>query len=230
MLFELCISVVISIVSIHSPTIYPTGVQAKTAQGSNFFLFEYTASLTPEDYHLLLDSIRTQSSADYLTLRMAYTKTGEYFRYTARIDDMHSRLSSAIYRDDFDDAILISDSILAFAFVDITAHMYNAYTYDRLGEPDRSQYHEAMYNGLLESILATGDGNSAETAYIIISRQEELAFLRWYNLHIIEQSEARIDGFVFDRLKTMDMKADEEYDIYFNRTLVLETTERSSGK
>ncbi len=96
---------------------------------SNYLLFEYVNSLTEADYYTLLDSVKAETSNDFFTLRMAYTKTDDYSPYDIEMNDSFKKIRTLIDQDNFDDALRIIEEIHAYNFVSITSHLFCGYIY-----------------------------------------------------------------------------------------------------
>jgi hypothetical protein len=71
--------------------------------------------------------------------------------------------------------------------VDIEMHGVVSRALFELSMPVESSWHAAWYRGLLDSILASGDGRSAETAWVVISVAEEYATLQHLGYELIDQ-------------------------------------------
>ncbi len=78
------------------------------------------------------------------------------------------------------------------------------------------------YRGLVESVLASGDGKSPQTAFTVISVGEEYAILRALNLRV--ESQALIEGHI-DAL-TVEGEHGEST-IYFNPAAHFRRLERA---
>jgi tetratricopeptide (TPR) repeat protein len=71
-----------------------------------------------------------------------------------------------------------------------------------------------LYFGLVESIIATGDGRGYKTAFVVVSTSNEYALLHYFGLGSQGQSLQHHDGHSFDVLKTIN-EYEEQQDIYF---------------
>jgi hypothetical protein len=76
--------------------------------------------------------------------------------------------------------------------VDILAQQITATALTKLGREPEAQEHIRMYRGLVDSILASGDGRTPQTAFVVISVAEEYAILRVFQLKPARQ--ALLDG------------------------------------
>lgn len=197
----------------------PTEYNEKADTLSNYILFEYINLLTENDYYNLLDNIKDGLSDDYFSLRMAYTKRKNYNPYNIEIDELRDKIKSYIEEKKLKQALEVADSILNDRYIDIKTHLYCGYIYKQLDDSIKSAYHQRIYNGLLESIYYSGDGKSAETAFIVIEVSEEYDLLNWLELKFLGQSLIVKDGYSFDIIKAVD--ENREMELFFNIALAL---------
>ncbi|MEO9965766.1 MAG: DUF4919 domain-containing protein [Reichenbachiella sp.] len=73
----------------------------------------------------------------------------------------------------------------------------------------------SIYYGLMESIIATGDGTKYESAYIVVSTADEYSLLNYFGLRSAGQSLQHSDGHSYDILTAFDQDS-EESEVYFN--------------
>ena len=66
--------------------------------------------------------------------------------------------------------------------VDIDFHLLQAVALSSSGREAEANLHAQWWRGLIQSILASGDGETPETAWVVISVGEEYAVLRALNL------------------------------------------------
>ncbi|MCV9388940.1 DUF4919 domain-containing protein [Reichenbachiella ulvae] len=71
-----------------------------------------------------------------------------------------------------------------------------------------------LYFGLIESLIATGDGQGFETAFIVASTSDEYAILHYFGLGSQGQSLHHSEGHSYDVLKTIN-DYEEQQDLYF---------------
>lgn len=186
------------------------------AMPSNYHLSALVDSLSSDTYYSLLDSLQNGISVDLLKLRMALTKTKEFSPYDTDLGEKHRRIRSALDNSQYRKALAIADSILSYNYVDIDVHLYCGYAYKQLGDSLKSDFHYSLYDGLLNSVVASGDGKTAKTALWVISTTEEYAFIRAYNLSLEEQSLYHEDSHSFDLMEVTDRESQEKHKIYFN--------------
>jgi hypothetical protein len=75
--------------------------------------------------------------------------------------------------------------------VDIDAHVLRAIALDHSGRADEGDHHRSWARGLFESVLASGDGKTPETAYQVIAVFEEYSMLRLFGYEVKGQALTR---------------------------------------
>ena len=94
--------------------------------------------------------------------------------------------------------------------------MLIAVAYRESGNTEKFDFHKAVYLGLVNSILDSGDGKSAKTAYIVIDVAEEYALLRALGLDRGSQALRTEGGHKYDLLTVTDPKNNDKKEIWFN--------------
>lgn len=153
--------------------------------------------------------------ADYLALRMAYTRSQSYAPYTRDLEAIE-RLGQTLRQDNLDAAMDAIQQLLDIWYLDIEAHMAADYVYVRRQDNERSAYHRAFAKGLIHSILASGNGRSVETAYIVTDVREEYVVLRVLGLRHTKQSLRQVGNSWFDVFDTQAANSSATQPIYFN--------------
>ena len=88
----------------------------------------------------------------------------------------------------FQEVLAISQPWVAKCPVDIDAQFVTAIALSELGRTQEAEEHVLWYRGLVESVLASGDGKSPQTAFTVISVDEEYAILRALKLRMKSQA------------------------------------------
>jgi hypothetical protein len=86
----------------------------------------------------------------------------------------------------------------------------------KLQQADEAFTHEKILNALLDSILQSGDGKSPETAWFVVTTQEEYVFLG--RMGVVPKSQALVnkDGHAYDRVEVLDPRTKESHSVWFN--------------
>lgn len=166
-------------------------------------------------YESLLEKVKKQDpGVDFTALRMAYAdrpfKKGE-----GADPDLRKQLFPALGESN-DKAIEIADKVLAKNYLDIDAHIVSALAYKAKHDAEQEKLHNFVAEGLCRSILASGDGQTLETAYVVISVDEEYTILRVLGWHLKEQTLLEGGGHHYDKMDVFNPKTQQQTTLYFN--------------
>jgi len=155
------------------------------------------------------------STVDFKELRLSYADTSEYNPY-GNDRDTRLKMFAALKAKEFQQAVESAEKILANNFVELNAH-FAAYVGNReLGHADKAAFHKCMFDGLIKSITGSGDGHSPETAFVVISTDEEYVLFNYLGLRAAEQSLITQNGHSFDRMTATNPKTNETVVYFFN--------------
>lgn len=172
-------------------------------------------SPTPK-YAALLDRVKkSDATVDFKELRMAYTETPDYSPYGGD-RDMRQKMFAALNAKEFDQAVESAEKILAKNFVEINAHFVAYVARRELGQAEKSTFHKFMFDGLVKSITGSGDGKTAETAFVVIATDEEYTLFNVLGLRPTGQALVSQNGHSFDRMTAADLKTTETVVYFFN--------------
>ena len=77
----------------------------------------------------------------------------------------------------YEDAIELAQKIIDAGFVNIEAHSIAAMACEALSKPQEAAFHKRVASALVQSILASGDGKTKQTAFEVIGTHEEHVIL-----------------------------------------------------
>lgn len=165
-------------------------------------------------YKELLEKAKKGEAVDFREMRLAFFETPEYSPLTGMLDNR--ALSAALAQGDYAAAVKTAEAILERNFVDLNAHMVAYIAHRETKNAEKAKYHRAIADGLLESIKATGDGKSPETAYEVISISEEYAMFRALGVRMVKQSLVQDKGHSYDAVVVVDPRTNQQTTYYFN--------------
>lgn len=167
-------------------------------------------------YETLLEKVKKQDPAvDFTALRLAYTETEQYSPYGG---DKESRkaMFAALNAKQYETALAASEKLLAANYVDMNAH-FGAYVSNReLGHTEKSEFHKYVFQHLLKSVSDSGDGKAMETAFVVISVDEEYVWFNFMGLRVSNQALVENKGHHYDKMSAQDPKTEQASDYYFN--------------
>jgi hypothetical protein len=154
-------------------------------------------------------------NVDFQRLRLSYAESPE--RHHARDTEKEEKsMFAAFNAKDYEKALTDANLVIANQFVNADAHYVAYIAHSKLQHVQQAEFHKSIFSGLLKSILDSGDGATARTAWIVISIQEEYAVLRLLGLKPSKQSLSHLDGHAFDLIECRDPKSDGALTVYFN--------------
>lgn len=169
----------------------------------------------PDYYSLLQKIMNFDKSVDFKAFRLSYTETPDYDPYQS-----YDKEKKAMYDDlrnkEYEKALKSVQSILDKNYVDIDAHNICRIAYREMKNPEKYNFHQFIVTGLIDSILNSGDGKSPETAYLVISIDEEYVILAVLDLKLIKQSLIKSNSKNYDKIEARNRKTGETTTLYFN--------------
>jgi hypothetical protein len=152
---------------------------------------------------------------DFKELRLAYTETPDYSPYGGD-RDTRQKMFAALKAKEFDLAVESAEKILATNFVEINAHFVAYVAHRESGRAEKATFHQLMFDGLVKSITGSGDGKTAETAFVVISTDEEYTLFNVLGLRPAGQALITQNGHSFDRMTATNPKTNETVVYFFN--------------
>lgn len=165
-------------------------------------------------YGELLEKAKKGEAVDFREMRLAFFETPEYNPMTGMFD--YRALNAPLSQGDYAGAVKAAESVLEKNFVDLNAHMVAYIAHRETKNEEKAKYHRAIADGLLESIKATGDGKSPQTAFEVISISEEYAMFRALGVRAVKQSLVQDNGHSYDAVVVVDPRTNQQTTYYFN--------------
>jgi len=154
--------------------------------------------------------------AEYLKLRLDYSKTPEYNPYNPEVNEIRKECDTLMDEHKYKEAIAKAESGLKKDKYNIFLMIALAAACRKTQDIENADKYRKLWIGLVSSILASGDGKSAGTAFKVISVDEEYAVLAVSGLVRTHQKLVNIENSNFDILHIKDEQTGKEFDLYFN--------------
>ena len=164
---------------------------------------------------LLERAKKSDATLDFKELRMAYTETPDYSPYGGDRETW-KKMFAALNAREFDAAVESAEKILAKNYVEINAQFVAYVAHRESGRAEKATFHKFMFDGLVKSITGSGDGKTAETAYVVITTDEEYTLFNILGLRPAGQSLITQNGHSFDRMTATNPKTNETVVYFFN--------------
>jgi len=179
----------------------------------NYIFFEDIYAGNPSTQAQAAD---TSKIAEYLNLRLDYSKSPQYNPYDTEVHNITEACDKLMGEGKFKEAIDKAKIGLEKDRYNIHLLVCLASAYRKIGDIENADKYRKLWVGLISSILASGDGKSAKSAFVVISVDEEYAVLEVLNLRRTIQRHVVIDGANFDILEVEKQAPASKFDLYFN--------------
>ena len=127
-----------------------------------------------------------------------------------------------------DQVATVANRIIERDYTDIDAHAALATVLERRGRTQEAAFERAVADGLLSSIQQSGDGMSAETAYVVIGVAEEYTLLGAMGVQVARQSLIQADRGPIDALDVVSQSG-ETRTVYFDVSRLFNAMSRLGG-
>jgi hypothetical protein len=118
---------------------------------------------------------------------------------------------------DTDVALKSANEIISHNMAEPEGHLLALIVYQKLGKQEEASFQHNVVKAYIDSILNSGDGKSSQTAFFVVTVDEE-----YFYLHIVlgiglpeSQALVVVNGHSFDKLKVKDENGKEQ-EIWFN--------------
>lgn len=153
------------------------------------------------------------TSVDFKALRMAAAERTAPAPLDPRIYPMMVKLSG---EKKYKEALKAAETVQTVNFADMNSHIIASMSYAGIGDDKKAKFHEAIYVGLVNSILNNGDGNSAKTSYTVYSTAEVAVVLNALDLKRVSHEIVNEENRKFAVLTVADKNTNEQSKVYFN--------------
>ncbi len=144
---------------------------------------------------------------DYTALRALYPYSEHWDPYNNRTDGLMQQAEAAVKGGDCAAAVVLLDQIIKSDFTIDSAHALGADCLNA-GNPQKAAIQNAIADGLIRSLMRSGDGDTEKTAYVVGTMREERDVLA--NRHIqlkTRQTGVRgSDGRYYDLVEGVSLK------------------------
>lgn len=177
------------------------------------------------------EALQNPESADFAALRQAYAESPEHDPYAQKGDlpSALARLREVLTGDDDRRIAGEAEAALALNPTFLRAHMAAAAAYERLGDAAQAERHRRFVQGWLEALVAAGDGRSMETAYPVLSLDEEYALLQAAGWKPVGRRTTEENDHVFDVFEARRPEDGTLAVVCFNMDLIVRSIREGRG-
>ncbi len=205
------------------PKFLPEG-EEDSADSSSVVEDDYDAAATTEATYYdqvltdILDETISTTEIDYDSFRRSYFENIRDFDYDMDQFTVYMAEFDAAYgADDIDGALDALNKWIVVDFTDTDTHWALGNMYYEQGYIADAEFHWEIAQGLIDSILSTGDGESVDTAYKVLSPNDEFAVLNYYEYEVLDEDTVD-DGYVVYDWVEVSTKEGDEKTVYFDVT------------
>jgi hypothetical protein len=173
-------------------------------------------------YEDLLGHVKAgDAGVDYTALRMAYTRSDAYDPYDSNIESSYGALLKAVGDKDCAAVLAKSDEVLKTNYLSIFSHLFRARCFDEGGDRPGAVRELTVANGLKQSLEASGDGKTVDTAFVVVTMSEEHYLLVGLGFPEERQALLNKNGRAYDQISGHDTKTGEIRTAYFDVSALL---------
>lgn len=181
-----------------------------------------------QEFQALLDRVKkSDASVDFGRMRQLQTRLDDYEPYRSNLEDHPFK---ALDRGKVEQAQAIAEHNLAANYLDLEAHFALAVIADKKGDTAAAAHHWYVVQGVVDSILRSGDGKTPETAYGVVAISEEYATMQQLGLGVTGQALVNANGHSYDVLTGEDRKSHAKREVYFNIDPILGSLAKDLGQ
>ena len=164
-------------------------------------------------YNDLLSKVKGgDMTVDFKAMRFAFAEQGP-----APFDPkVQGGMAKAMNDKNYKEAAKLAETIQKESFVDMNSHVVAAMSHGALGDAKKAKFHEAVYLGLINSIINGSDGNSTKTAYVVVSLLEVPVVLNALDLKRTSQEMIEEGGHKYGVVVATDKNTGETSKVFFN--------------
>lgn len=145
---------------------------------------------------LLEDAFLYPDSVDYDQLRTLYVHSSSYVPY-GRDQSCIETLNAQLAALDFEAAIQTIEPLIEVDPLSITLRLAYAHALDGIDDEWEASTQRAVANGLIKSIMGSGDGRTPHTAIVVLDDRERELVLQLLDVRpISSQTTASEDGWL----------------------------------
>ena len=169
------------------------------------------------DYAALVTAAQDgDPGTDYTAMRQAYAQIADYDPYGDKTNVFMRDGRAAYVAKDCKTALEKFKAAIALNFTISEAHALSADCLEQAGDQTAEKREEAIAQGLFDSIIMSGDGEKPDTAFTVMTLQEEEVILAVAGLQGTGQALVNTDHGPVDKISVTDEKSGEKGAVFFN--------------
>jgi tetratricopeptide (TPR) repeat protein len=174
------------------------------------------------DYAALVTAARDgDPGTDYTAMRQAYAMIAEYDPFGEKTNALMRDGQAAYVAKDCKTALERFKAAIALNFTLSDAHALSADCLEQAGDKAGEAREEAIAQGLFNSLIGSGDGNSPATAFRIVTMHEETVILAVAGVNGTKKTTITTDQGPVEKIDITDQETGKKGAVYFNTGVVV---------
>jgi hypothetical protein len=147
------------------------------------------------------------------------------FRFVAALGEVsqgfdsqpvHNQFVEDLNAERYDKALAESQAVIDRNMADGEGHLLAMTVLEKMGRDEEAKKQEAILNAIGKSIMESGDGSSAETAWFTVAPSETVFFMtEALGAQIEGQELVHVNGHAYDKLTVLDRQG-KRHVVWFN--------------
>lgn len=150
-----------------------------------------------------------------------------YVPDASNIRELEERLAESARSESPAGVVDASAALLASDQADINAHTLRAAALRKTDHVTEADFHRAIAQGLIDSIIHAGDGQNAQTAWTVYRVKEEYEVLKAKHARFVSQSRVSVGDRSYDLLDA-EREDGEKLHVYFDVTELMAEQARAA--
>jgi len=151
-----------------------------------------------------------------------------YVPDASNIQELEERLADAVHSDSAAGVVEASAAVLASDQADINAHLLSASALRKIDHAAEADFHRAVAQGLIDSIIHAGNGQSPESAWTAYREKEAYEILKAKQARFMSQSVNKEGNRTFDVLDAERVVDGAKLRFYFDITELMAERARAA--
>jgi hypothetical protein len=168
------------------------------------------------EYHQLVERVKHgDMKVDFIRLRDVFAQRLCDDKVKTESPD-RAAFVAAFEAKEYAKAVELVEGVLDYEFVHLGLHRAAEDAYRQLNNQTKADFHKAVADKLLNALLTSGDGKTAETAYRVLTIREEYFIMNQLGYKVSMQALIVEKDKAYDLLSGRDAKTDKEVSLYFD--------------
>lgn len=165
--------------------------------------------------------INRDPGVDFTTFRWAFRDSASYKAWDTTEHEANIAMLNAIEDENYDFCIKLATAILKRNYTSLSGHLGMHRCSDAIADHSTADFHGYVIAGIIASIEASGDGLSAETAFVTTTPNEMRGYLLLKGFTSFRQELASTTGRYIEKIHVVDIKTSELKELYFDNSASL---------